>query len=237
MRHYRQVKWRGSFLCAAQSLEVVATDHARRQSHFDPDDDVSMPGNGAARQGDVGGVNVSELATGYDARARNVDQRTPDLRRGPYDRSERIDVIGAGRPRIDKSRDAVLESQRGCALVATRMSVNVDEPRRNDLTARLDRVGGIARDIGLNGGDAPTRDGHITDTIEPDGRVDHSPASDDQVVRLRVRPREMRGQQKAGSPTKDFTSVYAETTHDHLVSPASYSAARIRAPLRTLMRP
>ena len=69
------------------------------------------------------------------------------------------------------------------------MGMDVDQARDDELAARIDGVGGVSRDVGLDGGDAASRDRHVADRVEPDGRIDDAPAPDDQVIPRPAAPR------------------------------------------------
>jgi hypothetical protein len=67
------------------------------------------------------------------------------------------------------------------------MGVDVDQTRRDDLAARIDRVRGFGRNIGVHRGDFARGDRHVADRIEPDRRIDDTPASDDEIIGRRSR--------------------------------------------------
>jgi len=67
------------------------------------------------------------------------------------------------------------------------MGVNVDQAGNDKLAARIDRLGGIGRDAGLDRRDPAATDRHITDRIETDRGVDDAPTFDDQIVACRKR--------------------------------------------------
>ena len=105
---------------------------------------------------------------------------------------------------IDPARHAVLQAQRRPFLAAAGMGVDVDQARRDDLAARIDRFGGVARDVGLDRRDVAASDRHVADGIEPDRRIDDAPALDNQIVGRRERIRnagEQRGAARLRRPT------------------------------------
>ena len=126
---------------------------------------------------------------GDDAGARDVHQGAADLRRCPRDGGDLIDVVGAARAGIDPAGHAVLQEQRRPFLAAAGMGVDVDQARGDDLAARIDRFGGVARDVGLDRGDLAAGDRHVADRIEPDRGIDDAPALDDQIIGRRERLR------------------------------------------------
>ena len=56
------------------------------------------------------------------------------------------------------------------------MGVDVDQPRSNDLAARIDRLGGVARDVGLDRDDLAGGNRNVAYRIEPNRGVDDAPA-------------------------------------------------------------
>ena len=56
------------------------------------------------------------------------------------------------------------------------MGVDVDQSRSNDLAARIDRLGGVARDVGLDCDDLSASNRNVTYRIEPNRGVDDAPA-------------------------------------------------------------
>jgi hypothetical protein len=58
------------------------------------------------------------------------------------------------------------------------MGVNVDQARGDNLPARINRLGGVSRDVGLDRCDLSPRDRHVALRVEPYGRVDDPPAFD-----------------------------------------------------------
>ena len=106
-----------------------------------------------------------------------------DLRRAPRDGGDLIDVVGSRRAGIDPAGHAVLQAQRRPFLAAAGVGVDVDQARRDDLAARIDRIGGVARDVGLDRHDLAAGDRHVADRVEPDRGIDDAPALDDQTRR------------------------------------------------------
>jgi hypothetical protein len=52
------------------------------------------------------------------------------------------------------------------------MGVDVDQSRSNDLAARVDRLGGVARDVGLDRDDLAAGNRNVADRVEPSRGVD-----------------------------------------------------------------
>ena len=178
--HHRQIEGGRRLLRAPQRFEIVGAGHVFRQPRLDADDDIAIARDRPLRQGHVGGVDVVQLAAGSDnAGARDIHQRAADLRRSSRHRGDLIDVVGAARAGIDPAGHAVLQEQLRPFLAAAGMGVNVDQARRNDLAARIDRLGGVARDVGLDRRDLAAGNRHVADGIEPDRRIDDAPALDE----------------------------------------------------------
>ena len=106
-----------------------------------------------------------------------MDRRTP-LR---FARVRAIDRRAAGFE-LERGRDAVarLQPPAGKRL---RVAVQVDEARRDDEPADVDRRRPVERVA--NRGDAATVDADVASSVEPGLRIDHPPAGQDQVVRHR----------------------------------------------------
>ena len=62
------------------------------------------------------------------------------------------------------------------------MGVDVDEPGRHDLPARVDHAAGRARRAALDGDDAARANAHVGVESGRAGTVDHVTASDQQIV-------------------------------------------------------
>jgi hypothetical protein len=148
--HDRQIKGGGRLLRASQRFEIVGAGHVFRQSRLDADDDVTIACDRSLRQGHVGGVDVVQLAARSDAGARNIHQGAADLRRSPRDGGDLIDVVGAARAGIDPAGYAVLQGQLRPFLATAGMGVDVDQARGDDLAARIDRLRGVGRDVGVD---------------------------------------------------------------------------------------
>ncbi|MGH6740577.1 MAG: hypothetical protein ACREDY_16385 [Bradyrhizobium sp.] len=91
-------------------------------------------------------------------------------------------MIGSLRSRVNPAGHAILQYQPGAIGGARRMRMNIEEAGDDQFAARVERVGCVACDVGLDSGDAASRDCHIAYRIETDGWVDHASALDDQVV-------------------------------------------------------
>src|SRR5262249_54356394 len=66
------------------------------------------------------------------------------------------------------------------------MGVDIDQSRSNDLAARVDRLGGVARDVGLDRDDLAAGNRNVADRIEPSRGVDDAPALDKEIVGRRA---------------------------------------------------
>ena len=63
------------------------------------------------------------------------------------------------------------------------MRMNVEEARNDQLAARIEDVGVASPgDVGLDSGDAASRDGDVANRVKPDRGVDDTAAPDDQIV-------------------------------------------------------
>ncbi len=190
VNHHRQIEGGGRLLCAPQCFEIVGIGDVFRQSRLDADDDIAMARDGTVRQGNVGEVEVVQFAGGGDdAAARDVHQHAADLRRSTRDGRNLIDVVCSARAGIDPARHAVLQGQWRPFLAAGGVSVDVDQTRRDYLAARIDRVEGALRNVGLYRHDAAAGDRHVADRVEPDRGIDNAPPLDKQLVGLRKRIR------------------------------------------------
>jgi len=163
--HHGQAEGAGHFLRAPKHLVIVGPGHIPRQPRLDTDNEVAVLGDGVVRRTDVGALEVHRVAFGQDAGASDVDQHAALLRRRSRDANRLADAIGPLRSRIDPPSYTVLQHEAGSLGGARGMC-----------------VGCVARDCGFNRDDAPSRDGHVADRIEPDRGVDDAPALDDQVV-------------------------------------------------------
>ena len=56
------------------------------------------------------------------------------------------------------------------------MGVDIDQSRRNDLAARINRLRGVACDVGLDRDDLAAGNRNVADRIEPNRGVDDAPA-------------------------------------------------------------
>jgi hypothetical protein len=73
-----------------------------------------------------------------------------------------IDVVGSHRSAIDPPGHAVLQANPRAFCDTRRMRVDVDQAWGDDLAARIDGIGGIARDVSLDRGDLARNDRHVT---------------------------------------------------------------------------
>src|SRR5262249_60066146 len=125
------------------------------------------------RQGDVGDVKVGQLAGGGDAAgAGDVHQGAAHLGPCPRDGGDLVDVVRAGGAGIDPTCHAVLQEQRRAFFATAGMGVDIDQSWRNDLAARIDRLGGVARDVGLDRDDLAAGNCNVAYSIEPSRGVD-----------------------------------------------------------------
>jgi len=66
------------------------------------------------------------------------------------------------------------------------MGVDIDQSWRNDLAARIDRLGGVARDVGLDRDDLAAGNRNVAYSIERKRGVDDAPALDKEIVGRRA---------------------------------------------------
>jgi hypothetical protein len=183
MDHDREVERRSRLLCAPQRLEVIGASDVVRQARLDTDDDIAIARDRPLRQRDIGAGDLMQFALGRDdAGPGNVHQDAADLRRAAPDGRHLIDIVGAAGAGIDPAGDAILQAHRRPFLASAGMGVNVDQARRDDLSARIDRLGGVTRDICRDLSDFSLHDRHVAHGIEPHGGIDDAPALDDQIV-------------------------------------------------------
>ena len=167
------MKGAAAFLRAAQRLEVVGARDVVGQARLDADDNVTMARDRALRQSHAGGIDVVRLAgRSDDAGPRDVDQAAAELRRAARDRGNRVHIVRSARAGIDPGGDAVLQTHRRALLTAPGMGVDVDQARNDNLAARIDVLGGIRRDAGLDRRNPAASDRHIADRIQSDRGVD-----------------------------------------------------------------
>ena len=86
-----------------------------------------------------------------------LTQGAADLRRCLARRRRFRRCCRLPRAGIDPARYAVLQRQRRSFLAAAGVGVDVDQAGGDDLAARIDRLGGVARDVGLDRDDACRR--------------------------------------------------------------------------------
>ena len=183
MDHDREVERRGRLLRAPQRLEVIGAGDVVRQARLDAHDDIAIARDRALRQGDIGAVDIMQLALGRDdAGPGDVHQDAADLRRATRDGSDLIDIVGAAGAGVDPAGDAILQAHRRPFLASAGMGVNVDQARRDDLSARIDRLGGVTRDICRDRRDFALHNRHVAHGIEPHGGIDDAPALDHQII-------------------------------------------------------
>src|ERR1700676_1960963 len=142
MDHDGEIEGRRRLLRAPQRLEIVGPGDIVRQPRLDADDDVAVARDGALRQRDVGAVDVVQFAGRRDdAGPGDVDEAAADLRRAAGYGGDLIDVFGAPGAGVAPGGDAVLQAHRRTFLALAGMSVDVDQPRGDDLAARVDGFG------------------------------------------------------------------------------------------------
>jgi hypothetical protein len=103
------------------------------------------------------------------------------------DGGDRVDVVGSTRAGIDPGDDAVLQAHGRTFLAAAGMGVDVDQAGGDDLAARIDRLSGIAGNIGLDRRDLAAGDRHVPNAVDPGRRIDNASTPDDQIVCCRER--------------------------------------------------
>ena len=74
------------------------------------------------------------------------------------------------------------QAERRPFLGAGGVGVDVDQARRHDLAARIDGLGRVRRDVGLDRRDAAGGDRHVAHSVDAERGVDDAPALDDQVI-------------------------------------------------------
>ena len=125
----------------------------------------------------------------------------------PGDGGDLVDVVRAGRAGIDPSGHAVLHEQRRPFLATAGMGVDVDQPRSNDLAARIDRLGGVARDVGLDRDDLAGGNRNVAYRIEPNRGVDDAPTLDQEIVGRRASIWNV-GEQRSPTHVHELASVH-----------------------------
>jgi len=87
------------------------------------------------------------------------------------------------------------------------MGVDIDQSRSNDLAARIDRLGGVARDVGLDRDDLAAGNRNVADRIEPSRGVDDAPALDNEIVGRRASFWNV-GEQRSRTRAHELASVH-----------------------------
>src|SRR5262245_26151776 len=87
------------------------------------------------------------------------------------------------------------------------MGVDVDQSGSNDLAARIDRLGGIARDVGLDRDDLAAGNGYVAYRIEPNRGVDDAPALNKKIVGRRASFWNV-GEQRSPTHAHELASVH-----------------------------
>ncbi len=156
MDHDRKIEGRGRLLRAPQRLEIIGASDVVRQARLDAHDDIAIARDRPLRQRDVGAVDIMQLALGRDdAGPGDVHQDAADLRRAAGNRSDLIDIVGAPEAGIDPTGDAILQAHRRAFLAAAGMGVHVDQARRDNIAARIDRLGSVTGDVRRDRRDLP----------------------------------------------------------------------------------
>ena len=130
-----------------------------------------------------------DIHIGEDADRRFLDHRCPKM----------IDLFGAGCARIDAGGHTRIEEvgvrvqtgrKHSRAVVrptGVRVRVDVDQPRRHNKVRRVYESFTFGQRNGFrHTGDLPALDGDVCDRVERIGRVDDTPALEDQIIRLRI---------------------------------------------------
>ena len=147
---------------------------------------VAVLRNRLARRRHVGAGEVQRVAVGDDAGAADIDEDARLLRRRARNRNRIGNVIRALRPCIDPPRDSVLQHESWPLGGPSRVGVDVNQAGDDELAARVDDIRGVGGDVGLDRGNAASRDGDVANRVEPHGRIDDAPAPDQQVVSCRL---------------------------------------------------
>ncbi|MSV27171.1 MAG: hypothetical protein EXQ52_00245 [Bryobacterales bacterium] len=165
MDHHRQVEGGRHFLRPPEHLNIPGPGHIPGQSRLD--DEVAVLRNRISYRADIGAVDIHGVAFGQDAGTTDIDQAAALLRRRLCDRDHVGDVIGALRSRIDPARHAVLQNHPRAPAFTAAMGVDVNETRGDDLAARIDGFRRSRRDVGFDCGNAPARDRHVANRVQP----------------------------------------------------------------------
>ncbi len=136
-----------------------------------------------AQRARVRALQVHGVAVLLDPRTTDVDQQSAELRRGARNRERLVDAVGALGAGVEPCRDAVGEHHSRPIAGAGRVRMNVDQPRHDELAARIDRRGCRACNAGFHRRDPPRCDRHVADAVEMQRRIDHATALDHEVVR------------------------------------------------------
>ena len=147
----------------------------------------------------------------------DVDQSAADLRPAAHHGGDLVDIVGTARSGIDISGHAVLQRQRRQILTAAGVGMDVDQPGRHDLAARIDRLGGITGDAGLDRRDPACSNRHVADAVEPDRGVDDAPALDDEIVGRGPRFRHADGDRSACADRDHLTPVHHRVASTTLI--------------------
>ncbi len=166
MDHHRQIEGSDRFLGPPERFEVAGVGDVVRQPRLHADDDIAMARNGAARETHVGAAQIVQLAAGRNARTRDVDQEAAQVRPRLRVGGPLVDAVRSERACIDVAGYAVQEAERRTLLGAGGVGMNVEEARRHDLAAGIDRFGGVGGDIFLDSGDAAARNRDVADSVD-----------------------------------------------------------------------
>ncbi|MGY4354189.1 hypothetical protein ACVW0J_000682 [Bradyrhizobium sp. i1.7.7] len=165
-------------------------------AHLDADDEVAV---GIGHLGRLDRVHQPQLLAladhdpvreAEDAGMRDVQiGEDADLARLDHMLAEAREIAGTGTAGIDRSGDAGeaaeflgIDAERGAAPID--MGVQIDQPRRHDVTRDVAHIGArIGLEPGPDGGDLAAGKGDVRHGIELLGRVDHTAAAQDQVER------------------------------------------------------
>src|SRR6266849_6553526 len=135
-----------------------------------------------ARQAHVGATQIVQFAARGNACSRDVDQEAAQVRPRLHVGGALVDAVRSERACIDVAGYAIQQAERGTFLGASGVGMDVEEARRHDLAAGVDRFGGVSRDIFLDSGDAPAGNRHVADRVDSERRIDDASALDDQII-------------------------------------------------------
>ncbi len=213
--HDGQAERFDGLLRALQDLDVVRADDGLGQPRLDADDIVAVPLDGGACCADVRERKVLRVAVRQNSAAADVDEHAPRLRRGSRHRDDGVDAVRARRARVDPAGDAVAQQHSRAFRIASRMRMDVDQSGHDELAARVERCGRLGGERGFDRRDSAGRDADVANGVEPQRRVDDSPAFDDEVIAagLRAEPSYSREQRRARGGVHELASIHGRSPH------------------------